>query len=99
MRTLLVALTIVATVMLPKGARAATFIVNSTDDGVDTSAPGDGVCATPAHTCTLRAGSAGGFRNFGTATLSHVTFVGNRAGNLSITHKNCLHSSSLLSFL
>lgn len=34
--------------------RAATFIVTSTADGVDT-APGDGVCTTAAATCTLRA--------------------------------------------
>ena len=34
--------------------RAATFIVTSTADGVDT-APGDGFCITAATTCTLRA--------------------------------------------
>ena len=35
-------------------ARAATFTVNSTLDGVDAT-PGNGVCATAVGTCTLRA--------------------------------------------
>ncbi len=35
-------------------AEAATFTVNSTADEVDTN-PGDGICATAAGTCTLRA--------------------------------------------
>jgi CSLREA domain-containing protein len=35
-------------------ARAATFIITSTADAVDAT-PGDGVCATAAATCTLRA--------------------------------------------
>jgi len=39
---------------LAPAVRAATFIVTSTADGVDT-APGDGVCTTAAATCTLRA--------------------------------------------
>jgi len=36
------------------GARAASFVVNSTADAVDVM-PGDGICATDAATCTLRA--------------------------------------------
>jgi hypothetical protein len=55
MKTLAIAAIACAAVALPQAVRAATFTVNSTDDGVDTSVPGDGVCATPAHTCTLRA--------------------------------------------
>ena len=35
-------------------AAAATFVVNSTVDAVD-ALPGNGVCATPAGACTLRA--------------------------------------------
>src|SRR5262245_44034272 len=35
-------------------AQAATFTVNSTADAVDAH-PGDGVCATATHVCTLRA--------------------------------------------
>ncbi len=35
-------------------SHAATFTVNSTDDAVD-AAPGDGMCASAAGTCTLRA--------------------------------------------
>ena len=35
-------------------ASAAVFSVNSVTDGVDTT-PGDGICATAAGTCSLRA--------------------------------------------
>jgi CSLREA domain-containing protein len=38
----------------PDSAFAATFIVNSTSDGVDAN-PGDGICATVGGFCTLRA--------------------------------------------
>jgi CSLREA domain-containing protein len=41
------------TALLP-AAQAATFTVNSTADAVDAH-PGDGVCATATHVCTLRA--------------------------------------------
>ena len=46
----------VAVLSIPQGARAAKFIVNSTDDIVD-AAPGDGLCETaPGNKiCTLRA--------------------------------------------
>lgn len=42
--------------MVPAASAAApaTFVVNAFDDAVDSS-PGDGVCATSAGTCTLRA--------------------------------------------
>ncbi|TMB18127.1 MAG: CSLREA domain-containing protein [Deltaproteobacteria bacterium] len=36
------------------GAQAATFTVDTTTDGVD-AVPGDGVCATAAGACSLRA--------------------------------------------
>ena len=39
---------------VPAGAAAATFTVGSTQDAVDAS-PGDGICATGASACTLRA--------------------------------------------
>ncbi len=39
---------------LPRAAHAATFVVNSTTDAVD-NLIGDGVCATAAGDCTLRA--------------------------------------------
>jgi hypothetical protein len=39
---------------LPAATRAATFTVNSPSDKIDIQ-PGDGVCATLEHTCTLRA--------------------------------------------
>ena len=55
MRTLTFAVIACVALTLPKAAQAATFTVNSPKDGVDTSAPGDGLCETPAHTCTLRA--------------------------------------------
>ena len=42
-----------ALALAPPG-RAATFVVNSTTDAVD-AVPGDGVCATGAGVCTLRA--------------------------------------------
>jgi len=47
-------LTLVLTCFLPFSAWAATFLVNSTTDAVDAN-PGNGVCATAAAQCTLRA--------------------------------------------
>jgi CSLREA domain-containing protein len=46
----------IAVLSMPQVARAAKFLVNSTDDIVD-AAPGDGICETVAgnHICTLRA--------------------------------------------
>jgi CSLREA domain-containing protein len=53
-RILALVLLSVCFVVLPIGAEAVTFTVNSTDDGVD-AVPGDGVCATVGSVCTLRA--------------------------------------------
>src|SRR5664279_2454356 len=54
MRALLIILLICTALLLPRATRAATFAVNSTRDDNDVS-PGDGVCPTAAHDCTLRA--------------------------------------------
>jgi CSLREA domain-containing protein len=47
-------LLVVALIAAAPGARAATFVATTGADGVD-AVPGDGVCATAASTCTLRA--------------------------------------------
>src|SRR5438445_13216646 len=49
---LAIALTALLTAMGP--ARAATFVVDTTDDGHD-AVPGDGICATDDGHCTFRA--------------------------------------------
>src|ERR671916_1848883 len=50
-----VALAAILTVTLPEGpAQAATLTVNTTSDAVDANL-GNGLCATAAGTCTLRA--------------------------------------------
>ncbi len=49
-----VVLTVVCALLLPQSTQAASFAVNSRVDAVD-AIPGDGVCATTAGTCTLRA--------------------------------------------
>lgn len=52
---LLVALAVITlTAVRPQAAYAAAFVVNDVVDAVD-AAPGDGVCATAANTCSLRA--------------------------------------------
>src|SRR5574340_707697 len=48
------ALAVAALLAVAPAANGATFAVNSTADAVDVN-PGDGVCATAAGTCTLRA--------------------------------------------
>jgi CSLREA domain-containing protein len=48
------AVLILGSLLLTAGAGAATFTVDSTVDAVDGS-PGDGLCATAAGSCTLRA--------------------------------------------
>jgi CSLREA domain-containing protein len=80
---------------LGSAAQAATFTVNSTADAVDAH-PGDGVCATAIHVCTLRAAiqeanalagvdiitvPAGTF----TLTLAGVDEDGAATGDLDIT--------------
>src|SRR3954468_13784767 len=40
--------------VVPGRASGATFVVNTPDDAVDVT-PGDGICASAAGTCTLRA--------------------------------------------
>jgi large repetitive protein len=52
LRTSLATLAVLA--VLPAVAHAAAFTVNDTGNAPD-AAPGDGQCATAAHTCTLRA--------------------------------------------
>jgi len=54
MKILLFALIACAALALPQATPAATFTVNSTRDDNDIS-PGDGVCVTAGHDCTLRA--------------------------------------------
>jgi CSLREA domain-containing protein len=54
MKTLTIAIIACAALVLPPATPAVTFTVDSTRDDTDT-VPGDGVCVTAAHTCTLRA--------------------------------------------
>ncbi len=70
---------------------AATFTVNSTADGADAS-PGNGVCATAAGVCTLRAAvqeanalAGADTINFSLPTGSTITLTSAAGGAISIT--------------
>jgi len=67
--------------LLPQGVEARIFKVNSTDDIVD-SAPGNGICATGAATCTLRAAvqEANAFPGADTIILKAKTYRRTIAG-------------------
>jgi CSLREA domain-containing protein len=64
----------VIVVAMPRFATAATFVVDSTADAVDT-APGDGVCAAAGGACTLRAAvqEANGPSGFGEGRVNTIT--------------------------
>lgn len=53
-KTLVLFLAIIVCITMPVALHAATFNLDSTADAVDAN-PGNGVCATVASTCTLRA--------------------------------------------
>lgn len=69
--------------MIGGAANAATFTVNSLADGVDTT-PGNGVCATAAGTCSLRAAvqESNALMNPDTITLPPGTYTLTLAGSL-----------------
>ncbi len=76
------ALVLLLGVTVASHAGAATFVVDSTADEVDTT-PGNGICATLAGTCTLRAAvqEANALAGPDTIVLPGGLFLLTRAGN------------------
>jgi CSLREA domain-containing protein len=62
-------------------ASAATFSVNSTTDAIDAN-PGDGICATSANECTLRAAVQEANALAGADT---ITLIGGQTYNVTLT--------------
>lgn len=72
----------------PLALSAATFTVNSTDDGPDAN-PGDGVCATSGGTCTLRAAIQEANALTGTDTIN-FNIIGSGSGPQTINLTSAL---------